>query len=103
MHCLWRFAAGAIVLTIVATVAPARADVDLQAAFTSGLSWRRAHPALNGELTTTAARDVPESRVPVGGALTGLGAGFDTAAIVDDRIAIPAFGLGAYGAVGSYD
>ena len=89
--------------TTCGTASSAHADFDLQASFTSGVSWRRAVPALSSESTMTAARQVPEARVPIGGALSALGASFDLGMTVDDRWIIPTLGMGAYGAVGSYD
>lgn len=92
-----------VVGTIVGSLRPARADFDIQAAVTGGVSWRRAVPTLTGEATSTAARDVPESGVPIGGALTSLGAAFDLGVTIDDRWIVPTLGLGGYGALGSYD
>lgn len=82
---------------------PARADVDFQLAGTAGAAWMRSLPALTSPSITTAAREVPESRVPVGGSLTWAGAAFEIGMTVDDRIIIPGLGIGGYGAVGSYD
>ena len=89
--------------SILATAPPARADFDIQAAFSGGVSWRRSHPALTNERTLTAAREVPEGKVPIGGALTAVGVGVDLGVTVDDRWIIPAVGIAGYGAVGSYD
>jgi hypothetical protein len=80
----------------------ARADYDIQLSYTNGVSWKPSMPALSNELTHTAARDVPEGKVPIGGALTAVGAGLDIAMIVDDRWTLPLGGFAAYGAVGSY-
>lgn len=93
-------AAGAAIL---ACPAPARADVDFQLGALAGAAWTRSLPALSTPSVTTAARDVPESRVPIGGALTWAGAGFDLGMTIDDHILFPGFGLAGYGAVGSYD
>jgi hypothetical protein len=81
----------------------ARADVDFQLAGTAGAAWMRALPTLSSPSTTTAAREVPEARIPIGGSLTWAGAGFDLGATVNDRIVVPGIGIAGYGAIGSYD
>ena len=88
---------------VLACATPARADVDFQLAATAGAAWMRSLPALTAPSTTTAAREVPESRVPIGGSLTWLGAGFELGMTLDDHIVIPGLGIAGYGAVGSYD
>jgi hypothetical protein len=90
-------------VAILGSSAPASADVDFQLGATGGAAWMRSLPALTTPSVTTAAREVPESRVPIGGSLTWAGAGFDLGMSVDDHIVIPGFGLAGYGAVGSYD
>jgi len=90
-------------IAIVAAATPARADVDFQLAGTAGAAWTRSLPALTTPSVTTAAREVPESRVPIGGSLTWVGAGFELGMTIDDHIVIPGFGIAGYGAVGSYD
>ena len=90
-------------IAIVAAATPARADVDFQLAGTAGAAWTRSLPALPTPSVTTAAREVPESRVPIGGSLTWVGAGFELGMTIDDHIVIPGFGIAGYGAVGSYD
>lgn len=88
---------------IVAASEPARADVDVQLATTAGAAWTRALPALTTPSVTTGAREVPEARIPIGGSLTWMGAGFELGMTVDDRILIPGVGIAGYAAVGSYD
>lgn len=90
-------------VAILVSPRAARADVDFQIAGTAGAAWMRSLPALSSPSTMTAAREVPEARIPVGGSLTWAGAGFDVGATVDDRIVVPGIGIAGYGAVGSYD
>lgn len=98
-----RAAFACVVASIVAIAQPAHADLNIQAAFTSGVSWRRSLPALKGENTLTMAREVPETSVPIGGSMTQVGASADFGVVVDDRWIIPALGMAVYSAVGSYD
>jgi hypothetical protein len=93
-------AAGAATL---GSASSASADVDFQLGATGGAAWTRSLPALTTPSVTTAAREVPESRVPIGGSLTWAGAGFDLGVSLDDHLMLPGFGLVGYGAVGSYD
>lgn len=94
---------GVAVVVVLLTPSSARADVDFQLAGTAGAAWMRSLPALTTPSTTTAAREVPEARVPIGGSLTWVGAGFELGMTVDDRIVIPGLGIAGYGAVGTYD
>ncbi len=89
--------------TIVGSSAAAHADVDFQLGGTAGAAWTRSLPALSSPSTMTDARELKETRIPVGGSLTWAGAGFDLGMTVDDRIVIPGIGIAGYGAVGSYD
>jgi hypothetical protein len=82
----------------------ARADgMEFQVAATAGVAWTRSLPALTSPSSLTAAREVPEVKVPIGGSLLAAGAGFDLGATIDDRLFLPLLGAGFYGAVGSYD
>ena len=90
-------------VAILASASPARADVDVQIGGTAGAAWMRSLPALTSPSTMTAAREVPKARVPIGGSLAWMGAGFDLGMTVDDRIVVPGIGVAGYGAVGSYD
>jgi hypothetical protein len=97
-------AVGVVVgIAIVVHPVPARADVDFQLAGTTGAAWMRALPALRSPALSTAARDVPDARIPVGGSLTWMGAGLEIGMTVDAHIVIPGIGVAAYAAVGSYD
>lgn len=102
----WRLAAGcsaACVLT-VASAARADADVDFQLSAGAGVSWIRSMPALTStNVTSTLARNVAEGKIPIGGSLTAVGAGFDMGVSVDDRWIFPLLGFAGYGAVGTYD
>lgn len=93
----------AVGAAMLASPATSRADADFKLGATGGVAWMRSLPALTTPSTTTAAREVPESRVPIGGSLTWAGAGFDLFMSLDDHILIPGIGLAGYGAVGSYD
>ena len=92
-----------IAAALVAAPHAARADVDVQLAGTAGAAWMRSLPALTSPSVTTAAREVPEARIPIGGSLTWMGAGFELGMTVDDRIVVPGVGVAGYAAVGSYD
>lgn len=83
--------------------APARADVELEAAAIGNLSWTRSLPTLTSASTLTAARNVEETKVAIGGSLFSLGAGVDIGLAFDDRVFVPGLGFAGYGAVGSYD
>jgi len=105
-----RFASGAratctaaVVLCVLLGAEPAHADVELQAAAIGGLAWTRSLPELKSASTLTAAREVRESRVAIGGSLFAVGGGVDVGLAIDDRVFLPGFGLAAYSAVGSYD
>ena len=95
--------AGSVAGAIVCAPTHARADLDFQVSATGGVSWLRAMPALKMPETTTSARVVSESKVPIGVPLFALGGAFDMGVTSDDRWAIPLFGFGGYAAVGSYD
>jgi hypothetical protein len=95
-----------LALALVAlTLAPssARADVELEAAAIGGIAWTRSLPTLKSASTLTAAREVRESQVAVGGSLYAVGGGVDVGVAVDDTLFLPGVGLAGYGAVGSYD
>ena len=92
-----------VAVAILASAPAARADVDFAVGGTVGAAWMRSLPALTSASTMTAAREVSGTRIPIGGALTWAGAGFELGASVDDRIVVPGIGIAAYGAVGSYD
>lgn len=94
---------GPLSAAMVLFARPASAtDVDFQIAGSAGVSIIRTMPSLKSGAATTFAREVPAHDVPIGGSVTAIGGGFDLSLIIDDRWAIPAFGLGGYGAVGSY-
>ncbi len=93
----------AVAAAIVTHAEPAHADVDFQLAGTTGAAWMRALPTLHSAALSTAARDVPDARIPVGGSLTWMGAGFELGMTVDAHVVIPGLGIAAYAAVGSYD
>lgn len=82
---------------------PARADIELEVAATGGLAWTRSLPTLKSASTLTAAREVRESQVAIGGSLFAMGGGVDVGLTLDDRIYLPGIGFAGYGAVGSYD
>ena len=92
-----------IAVAIVCCPTSARADIDFQVSATAGVSWLRSMPSLKNPSTTTAARVVPEGKIPFGTSFTGVGAMFDMGISTDDRWTIPLLGFGGYGAVGSYD
>ena len=85
-------------------VAPslARADIDFQFATGGGIKWMPTLPTLQGEGTTTSARELPENDVATGGAVTALGGSFDLGVVLGDHWIVPGFGFGVYAAIGSY-
>jgi hypothetical protein len=87
----------------VSIATPAHADLDVQLGTAASVAWTRSVPTLKSESTSTAAREVGASKVPIGGSLTAAGVVVDLGVTVDDRIFVPALGFGGYGAVGSYD
>jgi hypothetical protein len=87
---------------IALTAAPSRADLDVQIAGGPGVSWIRTMPALTSAKTSMFARDLPEHEVPIGGSVTAIGGSFDAVFVLGDRWMVPIFGIGAYGAIGSY-
>ena len=93
----------ALAAAIVAHAEPARADVDLQLAGTTGAAWMHALPTLRTPGVATAAREVPTTRIPVGGSLTWMGASLEFAMTVDAHVVIPGMGFAVYAALGSYD
>jgi hypothetical protein len=92
-----------VVAAIVTHAEPARADVDFQLAGTTGAAWMRALPTLRSPALSTAARDVPDARIPVGGSLTWMGAGLEIGMTIDAHVVVPGIGVAAYAAVGTYD
>ncbi len=92
-------AAGAVLLS-----APlAHADFDFELGAGGGIKWMRTLPTLQAEATNTSARSLPAQDVATGGgSVTALGGSFDLSVVLDDHWMIPGFGLGVYGAIGSY-
>lgn len=95
-------------LAVMGAAAPEREaranDLDFEVIAGAGVAWRRTMPTLETTSpTTTAAREVGESRVAIGGPMVALGGSFEVAMTVDDRIVIPVLGFAGYGAIGSYD
>lgn len=90
---------------VAASLAPssARADVEVETAALGGVAWTRSLPTLKTPSTLTAAREVRESEVAIGGSLYAVGGGFDFGLAIDDTFFLPGVGFAAYGAVGSYD
>lgn len=95
-------AAALLCFSLALGAAPARADVELEAAAIGGLAWTRSLPTLKSASTLTAAREVRASEVAIGGSLYAIGGGVDVGLAVDDRLFLPGVGFAAYGAVGSY-
>jgi hypothetical protein len=101
-----RIARQCLIASVSAAIAlaarPAHADLDFQVAAGAGVSWIRTMPTLKSERTSTAARELPEHQVPIGGSVTALGGSFDLSLVASDRWFIPAAGFAAYGAIGNY-
>jgi hypothetical protein len=96
-------AALATAAALLAIATPARADLDLQVGASANVAWTRSLPTLKSASVTNAARELGESKVPIGGSMVAAGAVFDVGVTFDDRIFVPALGFAGYGAVGSYD
>ena len=96
-------AAPLLCLSLALAAAPARADVELEAAAIGGLAWTRSLPPLKSASTLTPAREVRASEVAIGGSLYAIGGGVDVGLAVDDSFFVPGLGFAAYGAIGSYD
>jgi hypothetical protein len=98
-----RLAVLAFALACALWAEPAHADVELEMAALGGVAWTRSLPTLTSARTLTAARDVRESHVAIGGSLFAVGGGVDFGLALDDRLMLPGLGFAGYGAVGSYD
>lgn len=95
--------AASVGAALALAAASAHADLEYQVAGGVGVSWIRTMPTLRSASVTTAARELPEHDVPVGGSVAALGGSFDLSLVVDDRWSVPGFGFGAYTAIGRYD
>lgn len=61
-------------------------------------------PSLSStSIASTPARNVGEGKIPIGGSLVAIGAGFDLGVTVDDRWVVPLLGFAGYGTIGTYD
>jgi len=95
----------ALVAIGVAGAREARADVDVQLSAGVGPMWMRGTPELKTGAIGTPSREMGESRIAAGavGPVFGLGGHVDLGLVLDDHLVVPLFGVGGYGAVGSYD
>ncbi len=94
--------AGAVAIVFFASPRVACADVGLQLTLGPGVSWMRSSPALTSG-AVTGLREIGETKVPTRGSLTTVGAYLDTELTWKGPTTMPLFGLGYYGALGSYD
>jgi len=101
-HHLRTAALGGACAAVVLASRPARADFDLEVAAGAGVTLFRTLPTLQSERVETSARTVEAQDVPLGGAVTALGGSFDIGVVVGDRWVLNGFGVGLWGAVGSY-
>lgn len=98
-----RFLAASVAVAVLTSASLARADFDLELGAGGGFKWMRTLPTLQAEATNTSARSLPAQDVTTGGgSVTALGGSFDVSVVLDDHWMIPGFGLGVYGAIGSY-
>ena len=81
---------------------PAHADVELAVGAGVGVNFFRSLPTLTSERAETSARTLEPQEVPLGGSVTAFGGSFDIGVVFDDRWMIHGFGVGLWGAVGSY-
>ena len=95
-------AASLLGAAIVLAAPMASADVDFQVSAAAGVRWIRTMPTMRNGSVTTFARELPRQRVALGDSVTALGGALDLGLVVDDRWIVPGFGVGAYGAIGSY-
>lgn len=99
-----RIVAGVVgAVCLAAGAHDARADYEFQTGVGVGGAWLRQTPALTSKPVTTAAREMREGELAVGGGLALFGFSGDVDLTIDDRWKVPLFGGALFWAVGSYD
>ncbi len=91
------------IIGALALLAPSSAQAEPYVGMGLGVTWLQHAPSIATDAMKLDARRIPEGDIATRGHLVMFGGHMDGGFTVSDRWIVPLFGIGLYGAVGSYD